>query len=246
VGVAVDARPQVPRAVVEVESPQARRAHQPVEGRHRRFVLLCSAQRIAGREHVASIEAHAQPLRLADAVEYCLQVLKTTPDRRPLTGRRLQKALRHQSAGLAMDAVKGLNDPPNPLLRRAFDERPGVDHDVGNPQGLGPLEFHNVTVYRPLPEGWGRAGQIDEVRGVGQGMGQAGVAQGGTKRLGFLREDLLGPPLSIVVGEELDTAAATRLGAEHGPVVPPGNGEVGSQDGHQRRLQSKFSRWFSR
>src|SRR5580704_10458149 len=91
--VPIDAAAQFALAVVQVEGPNPVDSHDRVKMRHRFLILVRSAERIAGGKDVATVDAHAQAVTFMDTVEDRPQVLELVPQRRPLTGRRLEPDL---------------------------------------------------------------------------------------------------------------------------------------------------------
>ena len=64
VGVAIHAAAVRLEAVVDMKSLEPRQTNRPMEVAHRRFVLRCRPETIAGGKDMAGIEAHSQPLGL--------------------------------------------------------------------------------------------------------------------------------------------------------------------------------------
>src|SRR5580704_12525361 len=93
-----------------------RQADDRVELRKRRGVLGRRAERIAGREDMAAIDANAQSMSLLHAVEDRSQVLEPMTKRRSLPRRRLQPDLNLGPLGALERFVDGQNDLPQPLL----------------------------------------------------------------------------------------------------------------------------------
>ena len=53
------------------------------------------------------------------------------------------------------------------------------------------------------------------------------------KLLGFFVRDRFGAPLAVVLGEQLDTIAASSGSRLDGPVVTTGDAHVGTENWHQ-------------
>ena len=153
--VAVDPGADGRAAVVEVEGLDPLEADRPVERlpswpRYSRAV----AQRIAGGEDVAGVEADAQPVGVLHAVEDRGQVLESPAERGSLAGRGFQQAVgldgREVWAWISSSARTMRRSPSVSL---AGGVGAGMGDDVGDAQRLGPVQFDDKRVDRSAARG---------------------------------------------------------------------------------------------
>ena len=77
-----------------------------------------------------------------------------------------------------------------------------------------------------------RRGQIDQIRVVRERMGDSELAERRLKARRFGLRDRFGPPLIVVLREQLDALAAAVAGGLDGLVVAPRDRLMGAEDGH--------------
>ena len=82
-------------------------------------MIFLRRERIAGREHVAGVDAHGHAIRILDPLDYLRQVLEAMAQRRALPGSVLQERLHFELGRLPMDFVERrdyLRDPASSLV----------------------------------------------------------------------------------------------------------------------------------
>lgn len=104
-----------------------------------------------------------------------------------------------------------------------------MGHDIRNPQSLGPQKFDHEGVDRLLPQRVVGTGQIDQIRVVRDRVTDSQFGERALKAAHIVVGQLLGPPLVVVLGEQLDAIAAGGLGNLDGLVIAAGNRHVSSQ-----------------
>ena len=109
-------------------------------------------------------------------------------------------------------------------------------HHVRDAQVLGPQHLDDQRVDALAPNGlvWRR--QVDQIAIVGDRVSDLQLAQPGLKLRGVVRGQRLGPPLVVVLGEELHAIAATGRRGLDRLVISAGNRLVGTENGHGARI----------
>ena len=234
----VPIHPASPRfdAVVEVQDPDPAQPDGPVERLDGGIVTCVVVQGIARRENMAGIDANSQPLGLGNCIKDDLQMLESVPQATPLPRGGLQVDPDAQPFCPAMHLVQCPSHARQPGLLAAADMRSGVGDDVADSQRLGPFQFDNHGVDRPIPERVVGAGEIDEVRIVRNRSRQTRLRQTFGKGLDLRVGQGLRIPLVIVFGEELQRRKTDFTCGENRVVMSAGGGHVGAKSGNHRGL----------
>ena len=102
------------------------------------------------------------------------------------------------------------------------------DH-IGNSQLLGPRQLHHHPLDRLVAERSIGRRQVDQIRGVRDRMRDLQLRQRRAKLPRLLLRDRLGPPLRVVLREELHHIAPAPPRLLHRLVIPAGNRHVGAE-----------------
>ena len=116
-------------------------------------------------------------------------------------------------------------------------ERAGMRDDVRNAQLIGPLELDDERVERLLPQHLVRAGQIDQVRVMRDRMLDLAISKRRLEARRLILRDRLGPPLVVVLGEELHAVAAATMRSLDRLVIPASNRHVSAKNSHAASLK---------
>ena len=212
----------------QFEPPQADRVIEGGEGLVERGL---GRERVARREHVAGVEADADPPGQAgpsiDHGEHGPDLLECGPEARTLSGGGLDQDAGLQSGGLCERVGDARCRSRDGLGQRLLAGRARVGHHPGDAEHLGPLELLHEAQDRLLSQVGVGCGGVDQVGVVGhdqpQARGPDRCAEGG--RLGQVDRRCL--PLVDVSGEDLQAFAAGL----HRPLDGPG---IAARDGLMR------------
>ena len=170
---------------------------------------------------MAGVHADAQALRFAHAVENIAKVLETIAQVRPLAGRRLQVNHHAQTLGTTVHLVEALRNPYNPALLPGSHVRARMHHQIGNAQRLAPLDLHRQRLDRFLPQPAIRARQVDQIRRVGDRIGDPRLRERRSKRRHVFIANRGRVPLVVVLGKKLHGLEPNRVGRPDRPVAAP-------------------------
>ncbi len=135
-------------------------------------------------------------------------------------------------ATLAEDFIQCDDDSLEPFYFARRGKGPGVSDNPRDAERCRPLKLIDQGLDGFIPERLVRAGQVDQVRIVGQRAGDAGSGDRLPERLGLLRRDRLAAPLIRVLGEYLDHLAAGLDPNFHGLVVSACDRLMGAENCH--------------
>jgi hypothetical protein len=103
-----------------------------------------------------------------------------------------------------------------------------MENDVGNSQGVGPFDFDHQAVDRLFPELVVGAGEIQEIRGVADRVGDAMLVERVAEEADIFLGDFLSTPLVVVLGEQLHAVTARLLCRIDRLVITAGHRHVGA------------------
>ena len=107
--------------------------------RKRGLIILLRCERIAGGKGVARVDADAESLRVADAVEDRRQMLEPPTEPSALAGRVFQQHLGLEPACLSVSFVERADDLLEPGVLAGGGVGARMGDDVGDSELLGPL-----------------------------------------------------------------------------------------------------------
>ncbi len=180
---------------------------------------------VAGREGMAGVDADPEPIRFGDGGQDRFELLEIGAQRGALPGRVLQQDLGAESWAFGVDAVEGADDAFDARGYPLANVRSRVEHEAGNAEAAAALELVGQSRHGLLEELVFRAGQVDEVRGVGDDRNTGGLVC--RAELGHLVvADRLAVPAVGVLDEDLDRLAADVPAALESLGCSPGNGHM--------------------
>jgi len=116
-------------------------ADDAVEFAHRRLVFPGRGKRVAGREDVAGVQAHAEPVRRRDLVEDGGQVLEAMSQRTALPRRRLHQDANPEVRTADVHLVQRPRHTRQGRLLAAVQVRAGMHHQPVQAQFLGAVHL---------------------------------------------------------------------------------------------------------
>ncbi len=191
------------QAVIQMERFNPRDPDQSIELRKRRGIVGGVNQWIPGRENMARINAHTQPLRCRRVINNPRQLFKLRPQRRALPRRGFQQRQSLIPGGRRMNVIQRCDNPLQSRLGTRRNIRPGVHHHANQFECLSPFQFVLEGVNRLLPQIIIGAGQIDQITVMSHRLSHPSLFQTRLKIVQILRRQRLGIPLVVVLREEL-------------------------------------------
>ena len=223
---------------------QPAQADQAVELRERVVEGGLRMERVAGGEHVAGVEAHADPLPPGglgvDAVEDRGDLRERRAQARPLAGRGLDEDAGREPARAVERRGDAVGRAGEGAIERLLARRARMGDDPADAELLGPLQLRHQAGDRFVAERLVGGGGIDEIGIVGHDAGQARVADGRAEGGGRGGIDRRHAPLVDIAGEDLQALAARLHGPLDGLGESAGDRLVGA---HRRsaRLTARLS-----
>ncbi len=224
--------------VVEVKGPNPLPTDTLNQTSHGRPVLAQGGHRIPGGEHMARVKTHPQAMCIPHALKNRGQVLEPAAHRRPLSRRGFQQTDHLQPLGPPVSLIQRSHDPPQASGFTRRSVRAGVHNNVRNPQCFGTLQLHDQRVDRLSPKRRVRARQIDQVRSMRKRMTHLEFSQSLAKSPNALPRDLGRPPLTVVLGEDLNAIATRLVSPLDGLVEAAADRHVCAEDCHIRDYSS--------
>jgi hypothetical protein len=175
------------------------------------------------------------PIRSGRAADQRRQLAEGPSDRVAAARRVLQRDLDAVAGGPRKRLVEGADDPANPGLEPRAHVRAGMDDHERETERLATLELVGERVDRLCPRGGVGAGQIDEVARVREDPPDARLPSRGGERTDRLVVERPRRPLTLILQEDLDGAAAHLVPALECQVQAAGDRHVGSDLVRPRR-----------
>ena len=188
---------------------------------------------VAGRKHVAGVEAHAHPLLEAglrvDRVEHRSDLLERGTEARALARRRLDENPAVEPGGHRQGLRDSRCRPGDRHLGRLLAGSAGVRHDPRDSEAIGSPHLLGKGGDRLLAEGGVGRGGIDQVGVVGHDEFQPCSTHGLPEGISLDLVERRDGPLVDVASEHLQAVAAGLDGPLDGPRETSGDRVVGPE-----------------
>ena len=175
---------------------------------HHGLVALGGAEVVAGGEGVAGVKTDADAIFFLHQFDNLGELGEVVAQGGALPGHQLQQGSYAGAIGqLGVDAVEGVGDALQSGLFAAAGVGAGMEYDVVDAVGVGALQLIGEGGDAFLPQRIFRGGQVDEIGGVADGVGDAAVRHLVVPAGDILFFHLRTCPLAVAFHKDLDCVA---------------------------------------
>lgn len=210
-----------PLAVIQVPHSDPIEADGFFQLSDRFIVTFPGIQRIACGKNVARIHTDSQAMRFCRLLEDRPDLTEPVAEARPLAGCGLEVDRHRETGCLSGNDIQRGGHPLQTLHFTSSHVRPGMEHQVRNPQHGASLELNQQRFNGLFPEEIVGAGQVDQVRGVGYRIEDSGLGNGGPEGFDLFGFERGSVPLVVVFRKELDGLESDRMSGGHGAIASP-------------------------
>ncbi len=150
---AVEVRSELAFRVIEVKRLDRIDTNDLFKARHRLSIAVASRQSYPATNTWQVSKQTPSRSGCGNPVQDLGKIFKLAPDRRPLTGGRLQQRHNAVSGKITMDAVEGLNDPLDSCLPARPVCAPGMRDNERNSETFAAFKLLDLTCDRLSPTG---------------------------------------------------------------------------------------------
>ena len=221
--VAIDSGGEGLFAIVQMKRAQMVQTDDAIELLERLGEFAFRAERVAGGEEMAGVEANSQSRGILGAFEQFREVFEAMAQAGPLPRGRFEPDLDLVRGRGSQNNIERGNDIRQSLLFFASGGRAGMENDARQAKLLGPIEFNAEGLDRFVAQFRIGTGEVDQIAGVAARFLNIRGLDGLVKAGGLLVGNRLRLPLGIVLCEDLDGCHAERGGGLDRLVVASGD-----------------------